>query len=89
MNLTTKISSLQFHPNSEILAVSSKWKKNGIRMINFSDFKVFQNFPKLQDSLKYPTAVSFSKLGNYMCVGNDEGNAYLYELNKFKKKQII
>ena len=88
MNLNTKISSLQFHPSSEILAISSKWKKNGIRMININDLKVFQNFPKLQDSLKYPTAVSFSKQGDYMCVGNDEGNAYLYELNKFKKQGV-
>ena len=77
-NLSTKLSGILFHPKSEILAVASKWKKNGIRLINMNDFKVFQNFPKLQDALKYPTAVSFSKLGNYMCVANDEGNAFAY-----------
>mmetsp|Transcript_19228 Transcript_19228/g.17049 ORF Transcript_19228/g.17049 Transcript_19228/m.17049 type:complete len:177 (+) Transcript_19228:567-1097(+) len=53
-NLTTAINLVKFNHNDEILAIGSKWKKNGIRLVHTESMSVFDNFPSFKNNLKYP-----------------------------------
>jgi U3 small nucleolar RNA-associated protein 18 len=41
MSLTTAVTSLKFGPTSEVLAYSSKWKKNALRMVHLPSFTAY------------------------------------------------
>lgn len=78
-NLTTSITDLKFNPTSQMLAYSSKWKKNALRMIHLNSMTAFQNFPgAAQGILKYPFCLDFSNTSEYLAMGNDEGKAHIW-----------
>lgn len=53
-NLTTSINLVEFNHNDEILAIGSKWKKNGLRLVHTDSLTVFENFPSFKNNVKYP-----------------------------------
>ena len=40
-NLTTTLTTLKFHPSSQILLIASKWKKNAVKLVHLPSFTVF------------------------------------------------
>lgn len=53
-NITTSINLVEFNHNDEILAIGSKWKKNGIKLVHTESLSVFENFPSFKNNVKYP-----------------------------------
>lgn len=41
MNLTTAVTDLKFNSTSEMLAMSSKWKKNSVKIAHIPSYTVF------------------------------------------------
>ncbi|KAJ3053377.1 U3 snoRNP protein [Rhizophlyctis rosea] len=82
-NLTTSISNLTFSPDSKILALSSREKKDSLRLFHTESGRVFKNWPTAQTPLGYVNGVAFSPGGGYVGIGNDKGKVLLYRLGAY------
>ncbi|PHJ18073.1 wd-40 repeat protein [Cystoisospora suis] len=82
-NLTTEITTLAFHPTNQLMCVASKWKKDAFRIVHVPSSTVYQNWPTERSPLRYVTAADFSPYRGFLAVGNDRGNALLYQLRHF------
>ncbi len=82
-NITTSIHTLAFHPSSQILLISSRQKKDALRMIHVPSFRVYQNWPTASTPLSYINSVSFSSDGKYLALGNEKGRVLLYGFKAF------
>lgn len=82
-NLTTKITNLTFNATTEILAMSSGYYPNAIKLVHLPSYHLFCNFPQ-NINLYQVENVSFSPNSGYMAVGNNKGCAYLYRLKHYK-----
>lgn len=83
-NLRTKITSLQFNSTSEILAMSSGYFPNAVKLVHIPSYHVFSNFPKPSSNLYQVDRVSFSPNSGFMALGNNKGCAFLYRLKHYK-----
>lgn len=83
-NLRTKITSLQFNSTSEILAMSSAYYPNAVKLVHIPSCHVFSNFPIQTSNLYQVNRVSFSPNSGFMALGNNKGCAFLYRLNYYK-----
>lgn len=83
-NLTTRITSLRFNPTSEILATSSGYFPNAVKLVHIPSYHVFSNFPKQSTNLYQVDTISFSPNSGYMALGNNKSCAYLYRLKYYK-----
>jgi U3 small nucleolar RNA-associated protein 18 len=84
MNLTTNITSLQFHPSSQALLFASKFKKDALRVAHAPSLGVFSNWPTSGTPLSYVNTVDWSPGGGYLAMGNDKGKVLLYRASAFE-----
>ncbi|KAG0241896.1 U3 snoRNP protein [Mortierella sp. GBA43] len=82
-NLTTSIHTMRFNHDSQILAISSKSRKDQLRLIHIPSLKVFPNWPTKGTPLSYVTCLAFSPKSGYLAIGNDKGRVLLYRLNHY------
>ncbi|KAF9275235.1 U3 snoRNP protein [Linnemannia elongata] len=82
-NLTTSIHTMRFNHDSQILAISSKARKDQLRLIHIPSLKVFPNWPTKGTPLSYVTCLAFSPRSGYFAIGNDKGKVLLYRLNHY------
>ncbi|KAG0261870.1 U3 small nucleolar RNA-associated protein 18 [Mortierella polycephala] len=82
-NLTTSIHTMRFNHDSQILAISSKSRKDQLRLIHIPSLKVFPNWPTKGTPLSYVTCLTFSPRSGYLAIGNDKGKVLLYRLNHY------
>ena len=83
MNLTTSITTIEFHPSSKMLAIASKDLKDSMRLFHIPSKRVIQNWPTGKTPLGYVSAVSFSPNGQFIAIGNDKGKILLYKFEDF------
>ena len=81
-NLTTSCDFVKFNKINNMLGISSKWKKNALRFINLENKKVFINFPSFKEHMKYPFCFDFNCDNSLLSIGNDEGKAYLFQIEE-------
>ncbi|KAJ3414597.1 U3 snoRNP protein [Chytridiales sp. JEL 0842] len=84
MNLTTPITTLQFHPSSQGLLFASKFKKDALRVAHCPSLGVFPNWPTSGTPLSYVNSVDWSPGGGYLAMGNDKGKVLLYRLSTYE-----
>ncbi|XP_055940135.1 U3 small nucleolar RNA-associated protein 18 homolog isoform X2 [Argiope bruennichi] len=84
LNLTTEITNLKFNSTSEILAMSSSFKAEALKLVHFPSMTVFSNFPVRGEFIKNPNSLDISVNSGYMCIGNNVGTAYIYRLKHYK-----
>ena len=83
MHLTTPVDNLMFHPSSQLLSMSSRRKKDSLRMVHMPSFSVFSNWPTVKTPIRYAQCVDFSPSGGYIACGNDRGRVLLYRMTHF------
>lgn len=98
MNLTTKVTSMAFHPSGQLLAIASGEKKDQLKLVHLPTGSVYMNWPRLialskQQQAAEPgrrasplhrvTCVQFSPDGSRLAIGNGRGRVLLYQLNHF------
>lgn len=81
--LVTSISSLVFSPDSQMLAIASRAKRDAFRLVHVPTFTVFKNWPTSSTPLGRVTAVAFSPGCEMLAIGNLAGNARLWNLNHY------
>lgn len=82
-NLTTRITSLQFHHESELMLAASNHEKDALKVLHTASSTVFENWPTQRTPLRRVTAVSLSRRGGFLAMGNDKGRVLLYRLNHY------
>uniref|UniRef100_A0A1D1XH23 U3 small nucleolar RNA-associated protein 18 homolog n=1 Tax=Anthurium amnicola TaxID=1678845 RepID=A0A1D1XH23_9ARAE len=83
-NLTTKVDSLKFNHDAQILAINSNMKKNSLKLVHLPSFTVYTNWPAARSNLQYPRCLDFSPNGGFMAVGNAAGKVLLYKLHHYQ-----
>lgn len=83
-NLTTSLDNVKFNPRGEIMAITSKWKRNAIRLVHVPTQTVFSNWPNFRTKLSYLNKVCFSGNSRYMALGNDIGNVIVYNFDHYE-----
>ncbi|KAL6066883.1 U3 snoRNP protein [Balamuthia mandrillaris] len=84
MNLTTSTNVLKFNSDSQLLAMTSRQKRDGgLKMVHVPSFTVFPNWPHARTPLNYISDLDFSPNSGYMAIGNDKGRVLLYRLNHY------
>ncbi|GEQ72678.1 hypothetical protein JCM33374_g6365 [Metschnikowia sp. JCM 33374] len=82
-NLVTLISHLTFSPDGQILCISSKQKKDALKLVHLPSGTVFSNWPTSGTPLGRVTVAEFSPNGQMLAIGNDSGKITLWRLNHY------
>ncbi|PQE29299.1 hypothetical protein CJF30_00004367 [Rutstroemia sp. NJR-2017a BBW] len=80
MQLTTPTSNLQISPDGQILAFSSRWKKDALRLVHLPSCTVYRNWPTASTPLGRITSVAFGSGSDVLAVGNEAGKIRLWEI---------
>ncbi|RKO86303.1 WD40-repeat-containing domain protein, partial [Blyttiomyces helicus] len=83
LNLTTAATTLTFSPDSQILALSSRAKRDSLRLLHVPTRRVFKTWPTASTPLGHVSTVAFSPGGGYCAIGNDKGKVLLYRLGGY------
>ena len=78
--LTTPTSCLEISPDGQLLVISSKWKKDALRLIHLPSCTVYRNWPTSQTPFGRVTAVAFNAQSNILAVANEQGKIKLWEI---------
>lgn len=82
-NLVTQISCLAFSPDGQVLSISSKQKKDALKLVHLPLGTVFANWPTSGTPLGRVTVAEFSPNGQMLAVGNDVGRITLWRLGHY------
>lgn len=77
---TKPTSNLQISPDGQLLAFSTKWKKDALRLVHLPSCTVYRNWPTDKTPLGTITAVAFGTESNMLAVGNESGKIRLWEI---------
>ena len=83
MNLTTSADALTFNGDGQMLAMSSRLKRDALRLVHLPSCTVFSNWPSSKTPLHYVWCTAFSPTGGYLAVGNARGKALLYRIHAY------
>jgi U3 small nucleolar RNA-associated protein 18 len=82
-HLTTTVDNLSFSGDGQILAMSSRMKKESLRLIHMPSMTAFSNWPTSKSPLQYIHGLAFSPTTGYLAIGNAKGRTLLYRLHHF------
>lgn len=83
MNLHTSADMVRFNHDGQILAMSSRREKQGLKLLHVPTATVFSNWPTSKTPLQYVWSMDFSPQSKYLAVGNDKGKCLLYQLRHY------
>lgn len=83
-SLTTKVTTLTFNGDGQILALASRELRDSLKLVHVPTQTVIANWPTAQSPLGYVSCVTFSPESGYVAVGNDRGRVLLYRLNHYR-----
>lgn len=77
---TRPTSNLEISADGQILAFSTKWKKDALRLVHLPSCTVYKNWPTSQTPLGRITAVAFSPQSDMLAIANEQGKIRLFEI---------
>lgn len=83
LNLTTKITTTQFNPTSELLMFGSSEVAEAAKIVHVPSCSVYSNFPGTFSKIGQPAVVGFSPNSGYMAIGNNKSTIALFRLKNF------
>ncbi|OBT57891.1 hypothetical protein VE04_02050 [Pseudogymnoascus sp. 24MN13] len=78
--LTTPTSCLEISPDGQLLVISSKWKRDALRLIHLPSCTVYRNWPTGQTPLGRVSAVAFNQSSSLLAIANEQGKIKLWEI---------
>ena len=79
--LTTPTSCLEFSPDGQLLCMTSRWKRDALRLIHLPSCTVYRNWPTTSTPLGRITAVAWSPTSEMIAVANEQGKIRLWEVH--------
>ena len=83
LNLTTPVECIEYSHDGAMLAMTSRWAKNAVRLVHTPTGTVFSNWPTSKSPLNYVFSCNFSPESGYLALGNDKGKVLLYRLKHY------
>ncbi len=83
MNVPTAVDSLRFNHDGQILAMSSRFSSDCLKLMHVPSRTVFSNWPTSKTPLNYVFSMDFSPQSRYFAVGNDKGKCLLYKIRQY------
>ena len=80
--LITSVTSLEFSPDGQILAMASNLKTKQLKLIHFPSLTAFKNWPTGYTPLSRVHAVAFNPSSDMIAVGNEQGKVLLYTIKQ-------
>ncbi|GAP83334.1 putative u3 small nucleolar RNA-associated protein [Rosellinia necatrix] len=80
MQLITPVTLLVFSPDGQLLAISSKFKRNALKLVHLPSCTVYRNWPTEQTPLGRIEAIAFGTKSDMLAVGNDAGKIRIWEI---------
>ncbi|KIW99038.1 uncharacterized protein Z519_00701 [Cladophialophora bantiana CBS 173.52] len=80
--LTTPISNLEFSEDGQMLVMTSRWKKNALKLVHLPSCTLYRNWPTDKTPLGRISAATLSPDGGYLAVGNEQGKIRLWEIRE-------
>jgi U3 small nucleolar RNA-associated protein 18 len=77
---TKPTSNLEISPDGQLLAFSSKWKKDALRLVHLPSCTVYRNWPTDKTPLGKIAAIAFGRQDNMLAVANEAGKIRLWEI---------
>jgi U3 small nucleolar RNA-associated protein 18 len=84
MNLHTSADMVRLNHDGQILAMSSRREKMGMKLLHVPSGTVFSNWPTSKTPLNYVWSMDFSPQSRFLAVGNDQGKCLLYRLMHYQ-----
>ncbi|RPB19666.1 WD40 repeat-like protein [Terfezia boudieri ATCC MYA-4762] len=78
-HLVTRIGSLEFSPDGQVLAMASRAKKDALRLVHIPTCTVFSNWPTSATPLGKVETVAWAR-GGMLSVGNEAGKVRLWDI---------
>jgi len=78
--LTTPTSNMEISPDGQLLVISSKWKKDALRLVHLPSCTVYKNWPTSSTPLGKITALAFASGSDMLAVANEAGKIRLWEI---------
>ena len=85
-HLTTPVSTLNFSADGQLLVLSSRWKKDALKLVHLPSCTVYKNWPTERTPLGRVASVALGGLGDdgegreWLAVGNETGVVRLWEI---------
>jgi U3 small nucleolar RNA-associated protein 18 len=81
-SIVTKITSLEFSRDGQVLCIASKIKKDALRLVHLPSCTIYKNWPTSSTPLGKVTAVKWGGNGGgiMLAVGNEAGKVRLFEV---------
>lgn len=79
-NLITRITSIEFSHDSQVMCIASNGKKDALRLVHLPTCKVFKNWPTPLTPLGKVSSVAFAPNGGLFATGNEQGKVRLWSL---------
>ena len=83
MNIPTSVDRLRFNHDGQILAMSSRFSSDCLKLLHVPSRTVFSNWPTSKSPLNYVFDIDFSPLSRFLAVGNDKGRCLIYKLRHY------
>lgn len=80
MNLITPVTILTFSPDGQLLAMATRYKRDGLKLVHLPSCTVYRNWPTEQTPLGRIEAVAFGTKSDMLAVGNDQGKIRIWEI---------
>lgn len=84
MNLHTSADSVRFNHDGQMLAMSTRREKHGMKILHVPSRSVFSNWPTSKTPLNYVWSMDFSPQSQFMAIGNDKGKCLLYRFQHYE-----
>lgn len=78
--LTKPTSHLEISPDGQLLAFSSMWKKDALRLVHLPSCTVYRNWPTDKTPLGKITAVAFGRESDLLAVANEAGKIRMWDI---------
>jgi U3 small nucleolar RNA-associated protein 18 len=82
-NLVTAVDTLAFSPDSQMLCMASRMKKDALRLVHVPTLTTFSNWPTARSPLHYVHCATFSPGGGFLAIGNAKGHVLMYRLHHY------
>ena len=84
-NLTTAVDTMTFNCDGQMLAVSSRLKRDSLRLVHVPSAQFSPTGPHQRETfpLHHVWSTAFSPTGGYLAVGNARGRALLYRIHAY------
>mmetsp|Transcript_10488 Transcript_10488/g.23583 ORF Transcript_10488/g.23583 Transcript_10488/m.23583 type:complete len:578 (-) Transcript_10488:94-1827(-) len=86
-NLVTRVTSLRFHHEGELLVGASVLKKDQLKLVHAATGTTYQNWPHFGLPLNNISAFDVSRRGGYLALGNERGRVLLFQLSHYEKER--